>query len=184
MATAAQRMTAEDLERMPPDQSHVELVRGEIIVMTPSGAEHGGIAASIVYHVVNFVRGSKLGRVYTAEVGFVLSRNPDTVRAPDAAFVTSEHAAAQAGKEGFFEGAPDLAIEVVSPGDSDQDVHQKVLEYLGAGTRLVWVVRPRTRTVTAHRSLAEARVFTEADTLDGHDVLPGFQLPVAQIFEE
>jgi Uma2 family endonuclease len=184
MATAAQRMTAEDLERLPPDQSHVELVRGEIVVMTPSGAEHGGIAAAIVVPVANFVRERKLGRIFIAEVGFVLSRDPDTVRAPDGAFVATERVAAQAHQVGFFEGAPDLAIDVVSPGDSDQDVHQKVLDYLGAGTRLVWVVRPRSRTVTAHRSLTEARVLTGADALDGHDVLPGFRLQVSQIFEE
>ena len=184
MATAPQRITAEDLERMPPDQSHVELVRGEILMMTPSGFEHGKVAARIAAPLGEFVRRNKLGEVCVAEVGFVLSRNPDTVRAPVGAFVSNERVAAQAHQVGFFEGAPDLAIEVVSPGDSDQDVHQKVLDYLAAGTRLVWVVRPRSRTVTAHRSLTEARVLTDADALDGHDVLPGFQLQMLQIFEE
>ncbi|MDE3091510.1 MAG: Uma2 family endonuclease, partial [Chloroflexota bacterium] len=169
---------------MPQSDAHVELVEGEIVKMTPAGNEHGEIALAIGSALREFVRQKKLGKVYAAETGFVLSRNPDTVRAPDAAFVSTARAARQTRREGFFDGAPDLAVEVVSPTDTDEQVEEKVLEYLRAGTKLVWVAHPRTQTITAYRSFDKVRVLTLNDTLDGDDVLPGFAVSISEIFEE
>ena len=183
MVVQIQLITAEELERMPQGDAHIELVKGELVKMTPAGSEHGEVALAIGSLVREFARHHNLGKTYAAETGFVLSRNPDTVRAPDAAFVSAERVMHQERREGFFDGAPDLAVEVVSPADTDEDVEEKVLEYLQAGTRLVWVVRPRTKTITAYRSLTNIRVLTLQDTLDGADVLPGFAVPVKEIFE-
>ncbi len=177
-------MTVEEFEQSPLNTSGVELVRGEISTqMSPTGAQHGEVAGVVFAALFNFAHGQKLGKVYAAETGFILSQNPATVRAPDAAFVSRERAVQQRRPEGYFEGAPDLAVEVVSPGDRDEEVQRKVMDYLEAGTKLVWIVRPRTETVTVYRSLTDIRVLTKEETLDGGDLLPGFQLSVGEIFE-
>ncbi len=183
MITQTRLMTAAELERMPQNDMHVELVKGEIVKMTPAGHEHGEIAGALFAAIHSFVHQHKLGKVYAAETGFILSRNPDTVRAPDAAFVSAERAAEQKRREGFFDGAPDLAVEVVSPEDTAEEVQVKVLEYLRAGTKLVWVANPRTRTITAYRTLDKVRMLTLNDTLDGDDVLPGFAAAIKDVFE-
>jgi Uma2 family endonuclease len=183
MAVLAKPITAEELEQRPQSDAHVELVKGEVITVPPAGHEHGKFAALIIIRLGEFVLKHKLGNLYSSETGFILSRDPDTVRAPDAAFVSNERVAQQRRKEGFFEGAPDLAIEVISPSDLEEDVAAKVLDYLQAGTRLVWLIRPRTRTVTVYRSLASIRLLTEADRLEGEEVLPGFAITVREIFQ-
>lgn len=183
MTVQTSAITAEELERMPHHDRRVELVRGEVIEMAPAGFDHGSVALTIAVYLHAFVRQHKLGVVCAAETGFILSRNPDTVRAPDAAFVSAGRVAQQQRKEGFFDGPPDLAVEVVSPGDSAEEVEEKTLEYLQAGARLVWIVRPRARTITVYRSLKQVRVLTPDDTLDGDDVLPGFTVPVKEVFE-
>jgi Uncharacterized protein conserved in cyanobacteria len=182
MSVVTAVITAEDLERMLFGEQRVELVRGEVITMAPAGAEHGEIAGFTFGALFNFVRTHSLGSLFAAETGFILARNPDTVRAPDVSFVAAERAAQQRGRTGFFEGPPDLAVEVVSPHDTAEEVEAKVLDYLEAGTRMVWIVRPRTRTVTVYRSLREVQVLRPGDTLDGGDVLPGFTLPVEALF--
>lgn len=122
-----------------------------------------------------------MGGVYAAETGFILSRSPDTVRAPDAAFVVSERLADQPAT-GFFEGAPDLAIEVISPSETVDDVESKVIDFLEAGTQLVWLIYPRTQTVTVYRSLTDIEILTIEDKLDGGVLLPGFSVPLKEIF--
>jgi Uma2 family endonuclease len=183
MAVSTHLITAEVLEKIPHSDKRMELVKGELVAMTPAGYKHGKIALSFGAALLSFVRAHNLGDVYGAETGFILSRKPDTVRAPDIAFVRPEQVAQQKRQEGFFDGAPDLAVEVVSPDDTDEEVEAKVLDYLEAGTRLVWVIRPRTRTVTAYRSRADIRLLTKDETLEGGDVLPGFMMGVKEIFE-
>ncbi len=183
MITHTRLVTAAELERMPQRDERVELRKGEIVRMSPAGHEHGVVALAIGSALREFVRRHKLGKAYGAETGFTLSRDPDNVRAPDAAFVSAERAARQTRREGFFDGAPDLAVEVISPTDTVEEIEQKVLEYLDAGTKLVWVANPRAQTITAYRALDQVRVLTRQDTLDGADVLPGFAVAVTEIFE-
>ncbi len=183
MITQTRLVMAEELERMPQNDAHVELVKGEIVKMSPAGHEHGEIAGRIFAAIFAFVRQQRLGKVYAAETGFVLSRNPDTVRAPDAAFVSTERAVQQTRRQGFFVGAPDLAVEVVSPEDTVEELDTKIVEYLEAGTKLVWIAHPRTRTIAVYPSLDQVRVLTANDTLDGGAVLPGFAVAVKEIFE-
>ena len=179
MAVQTQLITAKEFEQMTFDDAHVELVRGEIVQMTPAGGNHGEVALAIGALIRTYVRQHQLGKAYAAETGFVVSHNPDTVRAPDVAFIAANRARPY---ESFVDGAPDLVVEVVSPGDSHQEVEQKVLDYLEAGTKLIWIVQPRTRTLTVYRSLKDVRILTENDTLDGNDVLPGFNITVKEIF--
>lgn len=183
MITEIKLITAEELELIPQNDAHVELVKGEIVKMPPAGHEHGEVAGTMFAVIHTFVRRNKLGKVYAAETGFILARNPDTVRALDAAFVSAARAAQQTRRAGFFDGAPDLAVEVVSPEDTIGEIDARVIEYLDAGTRLVWIVHPRTRTITIYRSLDDVRVLTANDTMDGGDVLPGFAVAVKEIFE-
>lgn len=175
-------LTAEDLYDLPLDDVRAELVRGDLVCEPPAGFGHGVGVAKIGYFLQRYVEEHPIGIVCGAETGFVLFRGPDTVRGPDAAFVARERAERQADLEKFFEGAPDLAVEVLSPTNSEREVAEKVDDYLAAGTRLVWVVRPRRRTVTVHRPDAEPRLLGPGDRLDGGDLLPGFSLPVERLF--
>jgi Uma2 family endonuclease len=175
-------MTAEDLLKLPDDGFRYELVKGELRRMPPAGHEHGDIAMNIGAPLHQHVKKNKLGKVYAAETGFVLETGPDTMRAPDAAFVRRERVEQINRTKGYFPGVPDLAVEVVSPGDTVSEVEGKVEEWLKFGVRLVWIVSPKLRTITAYRSLTDVATLTEKDTLDGGDIVPGFQIPVAEIF--
>ena len=147
----------------------------------PAGAEHGTIAGRIHGFLFALVEDRALGRV-CPETGFVLQRDPDTVRAPDVAFVSSERTGGRRRRGPYFEGAPDLAVEVLSPGNTDREMTEKVAEYLAAGGRVVWVVDPRQQRVTVHRPECVPRHLSREDTLDGAPVLQGFRLPLAEIF--
>jgi Uma2 family endonuclease len=182
MAMTTKLMTAEELERLPDDGRRYELVRGVLVEMTPAGGWHGENSSEISWHINSFVRPRGLGRVYVSETGFVLARDPDIVRAPDVAFVASDRLPPVRDREGYLPLAPDLAVEVVSPYDRQSDVTDKLLEYLDAGTRLIWVVEPRRRTVTVWTPDRTARILAESDELDGGEVLPGFRLSIAEIF--
>ena len=176
-------MTAEELLNMPDDGFRYELVRGELRKMTPAGHVHGEYAASILISLGAHVNANGLGKAYAAETGFKLESDPDHVRAPDAAFVRRERAEEARDTRGFFPGAPDVAVEVISPSDSYTEVEEKVADWLDAGTLAVIVVDPRRRTVKVHRSLTDIVVLTEADTLDIGDVVPGWQMLVRDIFQ-
>jgi Uma2 family endonuclease len=128
------------------------------------------------------VRANNLGAVYASETGFQIASNPDTVRAPDVAFVRRERLAEVGEVEGYWPGAPDLAVEVISPGDTYSEVEEKVLEWLGAGVRLVVVVNPRKRAVTVYRSRTDIVVLTEDEVIEGGNVVPGWTMPVASLF--
>ncbi len=144
--------------------------------MSPAGADHGSVAAAILVSLGTYVKQKQLGRVYAAETGFRIARNPDTVRAPDAAFVRSERVVKT---KRFFEGPPDVAFEVVSPGDSYSEVEEKTLDWLRAGTQAVVIVDPGTESVRIRRTAETVNV---ADTLT-LDEIPGWNLPLADLFE-
>lgn len=174
-------VTAEDLYDLNLHDVRAELVRGDVVCEPPAGFEHGAWTTEVGYALRRYVEDHPLGVVCGAETGFVLSRDPDTVRAPDAAFVTRDRAERFAEKEKFFEGAPDLAAEVVSPGDSRREVAEKVRDYLAAGSRLVWVIDPRRRTVTVHRPEVDPEALGPDDILEGGDLLPGFSISVHRL---
>jgi Uma2 family endonuclease len=180
MATTTPITTADQLFHAP-DLGRCELVRGELMMMTPAGFEHGRIAGRLAGALVPFVTQHALGVVLVAEAGFQISRDPDTVRAPDVAFVRAERVPATP-PHAFFPGAPDLAVEVVSPNDRASELIAKVQDWLDGGCRAVWVVDPETHSITVYRSRNEVMVLTRADTLTGGDVVPGFSVAVRDIF--
>lgn len=182
MTVVQKPVTAEELLKMPDDGLRSELVRGEVRRMAPAGNVHGRIAINVTIPLGQHVRENNLGVVYAAETGFKISSDPDTVRAPDVAFVSRERVEKIGEVEGFWPGAPDLAVEVVSPGDLYTEVEEKVLGWLEAGSRMVVVVDPRNRTVSVRQRLAEVQILTEGGTVYGGEVVPGWELPVADIF--
>jgi len=182
MATTAQLLTAEDLLRMPDDGYRYELVRGEIRKMAAAGHRHGRVAMNVTLPLGQYVKSHNLGIVYAAETGFKLASNPDTVRAPDVAFVRRQRIEEVGNSEGYWPGPPDLAVEVVSPSDTYAEVEEKTLEWLDAGTRMVILVNPRQRSVTVYRSRSEIVILNENDVLDGGDVVPGWSMPVRDVF--
>ncbi|RKU22544.1 Uma2 family endonuclease [Candidatus Poribacteria bacterium] len=175
-------LTADDLAKQPDDGTRYELVKGVLQKMPPAGFEHGICAAEIGSKLNVYVKTHKLGYVCGAETGFRIAQNPDTVRAPDAAFVAQASIERQGIVRGYWEGAPDLAVEVISPGDTYAEVAEKVEEWLTAGCRMVWVINPRRETVEVYRSNEDFIILRGTDTLDGGDVVEGFQCQVQDIF--
>jgi Uma2 family endonuclease len=173
-------LSAEQLMRLPDDGQFHELDEGRLVCMPPSAHVSSAVAALILMHVAVFVRRHGLGRVTGEQGGFRLQRNPDVVRAPDVAFIRAERVV-DTGR-GYFEGAPDLAVEVLSPSDRYSAVSRKVSQYLAAGTGLVWVVDPFNRTVAVYRPDREVIELPEDGTLDGEDVVPGFRLALTEIW--
>lgn len=173
-------ITAEDLWQIPEGDVRRELVRGEVIEMSPVTMEHARIVGNIIELLRAWAKRGPGGFV-GPEAGFIVARDPDTVRAADVAYVAPDRIPDNPEK-GYSPIAPDLAVEVVSPGESASDVHEKVQDYLAAGTRLVWVVYPRQRSVVAHTPDGLARTCHEADVLEHDEVLPGFRSPVADLF--
>lgn len=177
-------LTAEDLYDLPDDGfHHYELDAGRLVVSEPPGEWHGSIAVNIGAALLAFVRPRRLGAVMV-ESGFVVRRGPDTVHGPDVSFIHRERARRGPAREKFVEGHPDLAVEIVSPSDRAGRVTRKVAGYLERGTGLVWVVYPRKRLVVVHTPDGTTRLVREPDALDGGDVVPGFRLPVAEVFAE
>jgi Uma2 family endonuclease len=180
MATQLRTMTVDDLLAMPEDGMRRELVAGELREMTPVGRPHARTFQRINRSLDAHVLEHGLGEVY-AEYGYVLESDPATVRAPDLSFVRTERLS-ESSDEGYFTGVPDLAIEVVSPNDRLSEVRAKVREYLDAGTRMVVIADPQNRDVVVFRPGGAALELTFNDVLDGGDVVPGWKLPVREIF--
>jgi Uma2 family endonuclease len=181
---ARARLTADDLWKLGNGDVRRELVDGEVIEMTPAGGVHGRLVLELGSRVRAHVQGHAGGVVVAGDVGFVLElpHDPERVRAPDVAFVAAGRLPGGQLPQGFIRGAPDLAVEILSPNDDPIEIQQKVRDYLEAGSRLVWVVAPRPRTVTVYRADGSARLVREPEALDGEDVLPGFVLPLAELF--
>ncbi len=174
-------MTIGQLEGLP-DDGRFELIDGELIEMAPSGGRSSQVAIQFAVPLSNFVRPRNLGKIYGADGGFVLFPDRETVRVPDVAFVRADRLPPEADQEGFLRLAPDLAVEVISPTDRMADVMAKVMMYLDAGVRLVWVADPRSRTATVYAADRTGRLLSANDQLDGGDVLPGFRVRVSDLF--
>lgn len=182
MATALQLTTADELLRMPDDGWRYELVEGELRKMTPAGYEHGYVISEIHGRLWNFVRTNCLGHLTGAETGFRIGRNPDTVLAPDVAFIRQARIDAVGIPKAYFPESPALVVEVVSPGDTVDEVDAKMRRWLHAGIEMGWVVHPSGRRVTVYRAPDEICVLTENDVLDGGSVVEGFSLRVGELF--
>jgi Uma2 family endonuclease len=179
MPTQLGTVTADELLAMPEDGIRRELVAGELREMVPAGGDHGEVGMRFGWRLAQFVETGNLGVVYTSDTGFCLARDPDTVRCPDVGFIAKEQ---YARFQGVVDRAPDLVVEVVSPHDTYSEVRSKVHQYLDAGTRMVILVDPPARTIDVYRSRTDVRELTLGDVLEGEDVVPGWRLPVRDIF--
>ncbi len=175
--------TEADLLALADDERHYELVRGDLLMMSPASPVQGRYAERLSRALGQYVEDHDLGEVYTAEPGFELAAEPEkTVRAPDVAFVRKERIPPADQQAGFWPLAPDLAVEVISPSETAASVQAKVQDYLAAGTQLIWLVYPDSTIVVEYQPPAQIRQYSRADTLDGGTVIPGFQYALARLF--
>lgn len=182
--TVTKLMTAEDLYLMGEDEGRFELIEGELREMAPAGEEYGEIGLGIAARIWGHAREHRLGTAYNSATGFILRRDPDLVFAPDASFVRAGRLSVNRDKRKFIEIVPDLVVEVISPSESPGDISNKVARYLDAGVRLVWVVYPENRMIGVYRADRTWETIQLDGTLDGEDVLPGFSLPLSELFDQ
>lgn len=175
ITTAAQLLEAGDIGRC-------EMIRGRVVRLPYSVLERGMIATQLAFAMNEHVAHRKLGVVAIADCGYWIGCDPDTVRAPDVGFIQSARAPAR-GYRGYIQGPPDLAVEVLSPDDRAREVSDRMQQWLAAGAVSVWVVDPKSSTVTVYHSDQNAHIFAMRDTLSDEGVLPGFSTAVAAIFE-
>ncbi len=180
MATVTHVATEEDLLRAPEDGFKHELVDGQIR-MTPAGYRHGRVSVRLATVLAAFTSERRLGDVLDSSTGFRMPSG--NVRLPDVSFVAAERAPARSDQKGFSNVIPDLAIEVLSPGDRPREVLDKVGEYLDSGVRMVWVIDPEARAAVVYRSLSNARSVRADEMLDGEDLVPGFSCPLADVVD-
>lgn len=182
MARRAKAMvTLDDLYRLPDRNLKYGLSCGRLVSEPPPGVRHGRVAANLVYALKSYVRKHGGGIVLTCDSWFVLARGPDTVRGPDVAYVTLERLETLVDDRKPFPGPPDLAVEVLSPSDREASVHSKLNDYLGNQTPLVWIVDPEAQKFLVCSS-ADTMVLGTGDTLTAPSLLPGFSLPVKDVF--
>jgi len=174
--------TVEDVWRVSHEGQRCELVEGDLRLMEPSSFEHGRVAATAGVLLGVHVRQAGIGVTLGAETGFVLARDPDTVRAPDAAFVSRARAEAVGHADKYWPGAPDFAVEVISPNDSFREVEEKALGWLAAGTTVVLVLDPSRRSATVYRGEGNVRQYDGERELDLGDAVPGWRVGVAEFF--
>lgn len=175
-------LTADDLLRLRTPDKRTELIEGRLVVRELAGFRHGQVAAALGAEIANFVHSYDLGHVLAAETGFQLTSNPDTVRAPDVAFVRKGRVSDPL-PEGYPALAPDLAVEVLGPDDRPGEVLAKVGAWLRAGTRLVWVVDPDRRQARVYREDGSELIVREMEALEGEDVLPEFECLLADVLQ-
>ena len=180
---AAMLMTAEEFLVYPVPDAKAELVRGELRVTPPPGGPHGRVATNLVVLLSVYVKRLGLGSVFADGVGYELVQLPRTVRVPDVSFVRGHRLPADGIGPGLLKLAPDLVVEVLSPGETASELEEKLADYRACGTPLIWVVDPVRRTVMVVASDAPVRWLHEHDTLDGAEVIPGFACGVSAIFE-
>ncbi len=173
--------TAQDLERLSAEGYHYALVRGELREMTPPGGMHGSTTSRLTIYVGQIVIDQDLGETFAAETGFLVGRNPDTVLAPDFAFIAKDRLPDSVPRS-YVPVVPDIVLETRSPNDTRREVAEKVEQWLDLGVRLVWELNPATRLLTVHCAGVAARELGVADILGGGDVLPDLRVPVAKLF--
>jgi Uma2 family endonuclease len=178
MSTTTHLMTAEELIKLPDDSLCHQLIKGELLTMSPPGLAHGVVTGKLTTRLENYVKANNLG-VISAEAGFKLETNPDTVLAPDIAFIALDRIGTIT--LGFHPDPPDLAVEVISPSDTKPEVDRKTALWLQLGVKSVWNVNPKKRTVEVIRADGEKRLFHETDELVD-DTVPGFRVKVSEIF--
>jgi Uma2 family endonuclease len=172
-------MTGEELFRRP-DLGPCELVNGRIVPLPPTGADHGFVESRLTRRLSAYAEDTGRGEVMSGEAGIYIRRNPDTVRAPDAAFISNERLA-QRKSPSFLDVAPELVVEVLSPDDRWSEVTEKIEDYFEAGVARVWIVDSKTRKLHAYRSPTESEQFGEGQTLTDEEILPGFRLVISEL---
>ncbi|MDQ3712605.1 MAG: Uma2 family endonuclease [Acidobacteriota bacterium] len=180
--TIEKLITVEEFYEITLEGFRGELVNGRLKKTMPTSILHGIIAGRIAGLLWAYILQTKLGEVLTAETGFKLFVDEKTVRVPDVSFLSNEKLALIKNFNKFYDGTPDLAVEVISPSESYDDVQEKLEDYLSAGVKMVWVIRPKNKTVTAYRTLFDFKVLREDDELSGEDVLPDFKCSLSDIF--
>ncbi len=184
MTTAKNKLlTAEDLLRLHSQGVKGELIEGVLHETVSVGEEHGHIAGIFITFLNIHIRPKRLGRTGGTDVGVKIQRDPDTVREPDVYYVSAERLPLDVRVQGYLEVVPELVVEIVSPSDSDADVREKIAMWLELGVSMALEVRPASQTITVHRPGVPALTLTDDDVLDGGDVLPGFSLPLSEIFD-
>ena len=176
-------LTAEDLLRLTSEGVKGELIRGVLHETVSVGKIHGRIAMAFGGALVSYVRPRRLGTVIGSDAGVLIQRNPDTVREPDIAYISAERLSLDDQSDGYLEVVPELVVEIVSPSDSPREVNEKIRMWLDLGVSMALEVRPAERAVMVHRPDAPAVTLTGEGVLDGGDVLPGFRLPLSEIFD-
>jgi Uma2 family endonuclease len=175
-------VTAEELLAMPDGGGLCELIEGKVVEMAPAGDAHGRVQMRLINRLGVYAADHGLGEVWSEETGFLLRRNPDTVRCADGAFIVTARVPAMS--KGFVEVVPDLVLEIVSPTDRPKEVHAKVGEWLEAGVRVVWVLWPERRRFLVYHDFEEMRTLGPDETLTCEELLPGFALPLAPLFAD
>lgn len=175
-------MTADELLEQQPLHLRSELVQGRLLVREPGAYQHGKLSVIIAASLYAWVAPRQLGDVVGAETGFTLRRNADTVRAGDAAFISAARSPLRGGA-GFAALAPDLVVEVLSSSDRDAKIREKTADWIDAGVRLVWLIDAPQRSALVHRADRSSHRLSAGDQLDGETVLPGFTLPLSELFD-
>ncbi len=182
-APAERLFSTEDLLALPDDGAHeFELVRGTLVPMPPPDWHSSAVASNVIIAMGSFVKQRRLGVCLGADGGFILEHDPDTVRIPDCSFIRAERVEREAPERGIWPGAPDLAVEVLSPSNRFTAMIEKVEDYLSAGVRLVWVIDPEARVAFSYAPNRPVLRVPENGTLSGEDVIPGFSLSLAEIW--
>jgi Uma2 family endonuclease len=183
MSTSTQLMTAEELLLLPSGQYRYELINGELKTMSPAGHDHGRISVRLTAPLAQFVWDNNLGEVFSSDTGFQLTSDPDTVLAADVSFVTKERVLKVGRSRGYWQGPPDLAVEVLSPSEGRAYLAKRVSQWLSFGVRQLWIVDPKTSTVSIYKPGDVTVTLAANEFLDGGDLLPGFSLAVKRVFE-
>lgn len=180
--TTEKLLTADDMHHLYSQGVRGELLRGSLCETQPSGVRHGKIVVNLIVRLEAFVEPRQMGTIVASDAGFLLEKDPDTVREPDVAFISAHRLPPDQDVPGYFEGPPDLAVEIASPSDGPRQLFDKARMWISFGVPLVWTVDPQARTLDVHQPNQPLIRLSTDDLLDGGQVLPGFTCTVADLF--